>query len=152
MRGYRVGGPLVSRWTSRVAVKARVRSSRPMTCAKTGCGSRTRSWPSSSPTWTTVVTRVVRSRMDYAVLDTNVASLSVKGEMPASLNVRLMGFTPLVTFITVGELNKWAEMRSWGQRRRGALDHWLSQRPIIHSNEDVSRLWGQVAAAAERRG
>ncbi len=90
--------------------------------------------------------------MDYAVLDTNVASLSVKGEMPASLNVRLMGFTPLVTFITVGELNKWAEMRSWGQRRRGALDHWLSQRPIIDSNEDVSRLWGQLAAAAERRG
>ncbi len=51
--------------------------------------------------------------MDYAVLDTNVASLSVKGEMPATLDARLVRFTPAITFITVGELSKWAAMRDW---------------------------------------
>jgi predicted nucleic acid-binding protein len=90
--------------------------------------------------------------MDYVVLDTNIASLSVKGEVPASLAARILGAAPIVTFVTVGELTKWAEMRSWGQRRRGALDHWLSQRLVIDSDETVNRTWGRLAAAAERRG
>jgi predicted nucleic acid-binding protein len=90
--------------------------------------------------------------MDYMVLDTNVASLSVKGELPASLTARLLGTTPVVTFVTVGELTKWAEMRNWSRRRRGALDHWISQRLIIGGDEHVSRLWGRLSAAAARRG
>jgi toxin FitB len=90
--------------------------------------------------------------MDYVILDTNVASLSVKGELPATLAARLLGLTPVLTFVTVGELTKWAEMRVWGRRRRGALDHWISQRLIIDSDENVSRLWGRLSAAAERRG
>lgn len=86
--------------------------------------------------------------MDYVVLDTNIASLSVKGELPA----RLLGLSPVVAFVTVGELAKWAEMRSWGQRRRGALDHWISQRLVLDSDERVARIWGRLSAAAERRG
>jgi predicted nucleic acid-binding protein len=72
--------------------------------------------------------------------------------MSALLTARLLGFTPVITFITVGELTKWAEMRAWGRRRRGALDHWLNERPVIDSHDSVARLWGRLAAAAERRG
>lgn len=90
--------------------------------------------------------------MGYVVLDTNIASLSVKGELPASLTARLLGRVPVVTFVTVGELTKWAGMRAWGGRRRGALDHWISQRPVIDSDETVSRQWGRLSATAERRG
>ncbi|MEN3357991.1 MAG: hypothetical protein V7637_1973 [Mycobacteriales bacterium] len=86
--------------------------------------------------------------MAYVVLDTNIASLSVKGELPA----RLLGLSPVVAFVTVGELAKWADMRSWGQRRRGALDHWIDQRLVLDSDENVSRVWGRLSAAAERRG
>jgi predicted nucleic acid-binding protein len=86
--------------------------------------------------------------MDYVVLDTNIASLSVKGELPP----RLLGLSPVVAFVTVGELAKWADMRSWGQRRRGALDHWINQRVILDSDEGIARIWGRLSAAAERRG
>ena len=86
--------------------------------------------------------------MDYVVVDTNIASLGVKRELPP----RLLDRAPIVTFVTVGELIKWAETRSWGERRRGTLDHWLSQRVIIHGDEGIARTWGRIAAAAARRG
>ena len=70
--------------------------------------------------------------------------------MPASLTARLLGFTPVVTFVTVGELKKWAEMRVWGQRRRGALDHCLNERPVIDSDDSVSRLWQYSRSGVSR--
>jgi predicted nucleic acid-binding protein len=86
--------------------------------------------------------------MDEVVLDTNIASLSVKGELPAAL----LRFEAVVTFVTVGELIKWSDARAWGHRRRGTLDHWLRQQTIIDSDEIVSRRWGRLSAVAEQRG
>ena len=90
--------------------------------------------------------------MDHVVYDTNIASLALRGELPAALAARLPGAVPVLSFVTVGELVKWAEMRAWGARSRGALDRWLSRRPVIESDESVSRTWGQLAAARQRRG
>jgi energy-converting hydrogenase Eha subunit A len=36
-----------------------------------------------------------------------------------------------LTFITVGELAKWAVVRKWGQDRRWYLDAWTAGRPVI---------------------
>ena len=90
--------------------------------------------------------------MDHVVYDTNIASLALRGELPAALAARLVGAVPVLSFVTVGELVKWAEMRSWGARSRGALDRWLSRRPVIDSDETISRNWGRLAASTQRRG
>ena len=90
--------------------------------------------------------------MDYVVYDTNIASLALKVAVPASLTARLMGAVPVVSFVTVGELRKWAELRSWGERRRGVLEGWLHDRPVIDSTEEVSNIWGRLAADTHRRG
>ena len=37
-------------------------------------------------------------------------------------------------------------------RSRGALDRWISRRPVIDSDPNVSRIWGRLAAAAQLRG
>jgi toxin FitB len=47
------------------------------------------------------------------VLDTDVASLSYKGRLPEQLAARLAGNEICVTFVTVGELARWAEKRHW---------------------------------------
>jgi toxin FitB len=90
--------------------------------------------------------------VEYVVYDTNIASLAVRGQLPASLAARLPGAVPVLSFVTVGELGKWAEVRAWGARSRGALDRWISQRPVIDSDQNVSRIWGRLAAAAQLRG
>lgn len=51
--------------------------------------------------------------MAIVVLDTDAASLLQKGRLPADVSQRLRGSSLAVTFVTVGELYKWAERRSW---------------------------------------
>jgi len=90
--------------------------------------------------------------VNHVVYDTNIASLAVRGRMPAEFGARLFGAVEVLAFVTVGELVKWSELRSWGQRQRGALDAWLGQRPVIDSTDEVSRIWGRLAAATQARG
>ena len=49
--------------------------------------------------------------MDGVVLDTDVASSSIRGRLPERLAGYLAGRTTFVTFVAVGELMKWAEVR-----------------------------------------
>ena len=49
--------------------------------------------------------------MARIVLDTDVASLSYKGRLPMPLAARLVGHEVCVTFVTIGELARWAEKR-----------------------------------------
>jgi hypothetical protein len=55
------------------------------------------------------------------VLDTDVASLLHRRKLTGSLATHLIGREPLITFVTFGELTKWAEIRHWGVRAHGVL-------------------------------
>lgn len=90
--------------------------------------------------------------MRHVVLDTDVASAVIRDRLPAPMAARLTGAVWSVTFVTVGELWKWAEARSWGPQTRGRLDAWLSRLIVVPSSTAVSRTWGVTAAAAQRRG
>jgi predicted nucleic acid-binding protein len=92
------------------------------------------------------------SAVDPAVLDTDVASLLHKGTLAGPLAARLIGREPLITFVTFGELAKWAEIRNWGQHRRQELTSWLSRIAVLPGDEAVAATWGRLSAAAVRRG
>jgi predicted nucleic acid-binding protein len=86
------------------------------------------------------------------VLDTDVASLSYKGRLPAPLAVQLVGQEVCVTFVTIGELSRWAEKRRWGTRARTELVAWLARAVVLPYDERVAWKWGQLSIGAERRG
>jgi len=86
------------------------------------------------------------------ILDTDVASLSHKRKLAGPLATRLIGRRPLITFVTFGELTKWAEIRHWGNRNRQALADWLSGVPVLVGDEPVAAMWGRLSAAAVQRG
>jgi predicted nucleic acid-binding protein len=86
------------------------------------------------------------------VIDTDVASLLQKSRAPSWVNRHIVGNRVWLTFVTVAELWKWAEVRNWGSRNRTALEEWLTMRPVIPYDEEVARTWGQLAANAQRRG
>jgi len=96
--------------------------------------------------------RDLASVVDPAVLDTDVASLLHKGTLAGPLAARLIGREPLITFVTFGELAKWAEIRNWGQHRRQELTSWLSRIAVLPGDEAVAATWGRLSAAAVRRG
>jgi predicted nucleic acid-binding protein len=86
------------------------------------------------------------------VLDTDVASLLHRRALTGPLASRLIDREPLITFVTFGELAKWAEIRNWGQRRREELTSWLSRIAVLPGDEAVAATWGRLSAAAIRRG
>jgi len=86
------------------------------------------------------------------VLDTDVASLSYKGRLPAPLAARLVGQEICVTFVTIGELARWAEKRHWGTRARTELVAWLGRRVVLPYDERVAWKWGELSVTAEQRG
>jgi toxin FitB len=90
--------------------------------------------------------------MDRIVLDTDVSSLSLKHRLPSTVLTRLVGKQACVTFVTLGELSQWAELRQWGRHNRDALENWLGGVIILPYSEDVAWTWGRISAAAIQRG
>lgn len=80
--------------------------------------------------------------MRRIILDTDVASLSIKRQLPPGLLRNLIGAQVGITFVTLGELTRWATMRRWGTKRREELDTWLSVRPTLPYSDDIARRWG----------
>ncbi len=71
---------------------------------------------------------------------------------PVTCPNRLIGKEPCITFVTLGELTQWAELRQWGQSNRDALESWLGGVIVLPYSEDVARTWGRISAAAIQRG
>lgn len=90
--------------------------------------------------------------MRYVVLDTDVASASLRDRLAPGRRATLAGYAWSVTFVTVGELWQWADARSWGRRSRTQLETWLDRVVVVDSDELISREWGRSAAAARFRG
>src|SRR5256885_7218677 len=90
--------------------------------------------------------------MSRIVLDTDVTSRSFKRDLPPTLLRRLINIEPSITFITQGELAKWSKRRHWGAQRQERLARWLDGMPVLHSTDDITHVWGEVAALAEQRG
>ena len=90
--------------------------------------------------------------MTYVVLDTDVASASLRGRLPDQLRTRLTGQTWCISFVTVGELTKWTVLRSWGPRKLAELADWRREVVLLPHSELVAVRWGELQARAERRG
>ena len=90
--------------------------------------------------------------MDRVVLDTDVASLLFKEQLPPSLFAKIVGAQPMLTWVTVGELSRWPVARNWGNPRRTALSAWMSSRAVLPGTAGVARKWGELMAYADRRG
>lgn len=90
--------------------------------------------------------------MALIALDTDVSSLIIKDKLPAAMAGKLIGNKLAISFVTVGELTKWVELRQWGLHRRARLDAFRSDKFVILGDEDVALRWGRLAAAAQRDG
>ena len=90
--------------------------------------------------------------MTGLVLDTDVASLSIKDRLPPPLRTRIAASLVCVSFVTIGELTRWARLHSWGPRPRAELSTWLRDTVRLGYDDEVARVWGELSAAATSRG
>lgn len=90
--------------------------------------------------------------MQRLILDTDVASLSIKGRLQPTMLRALVGAETGISFVTLGELQRWATIRQWGATKRAELEAWLAAHPTLPYDDDVARIWGDISAHATRRG
>lgn len=85
--------------------------------------------------------------MGFVVLDTDAASQLQKERLPKDLIARHLTSNQLATtFVTEGELEEWAERRSWGPQRRDELHTWTRRLYVLPYDQRVACLWGGLAA------
>ena len=90
--------------------------------------------------------------MARIVLDTDVVSLYRAGRLPARYARQVAANELSIAFATAGELWRWALARRWGLVRRGGLELFLDQTLILPADLEVSQIWGEITAWAQRRG
>jgi predicted nucleic acid-binding protein len=90
--------------------------------------------------------------MSELVLDTDIASLSIKDQLSPRMQARLDASLICVTFVTLGELTRWARLHSWGPRQRARLQMWLHRAVKLGYDDEVARVWGELSAASTQRG
>ena len=90
--------------------------------------------------------------MADVVIDTDVASVLQKARAPDWVHRHLVGARVWLTFVTVGELWKWAEVRRWGAGTRSGLETWIAKRPVIPYDPEIARTWAKLSGGSQLRG
>jgi tRNA(fMet)-specific endonuclease VapC len=87
------------------------------------------------------------------VVDTDVVSYIFKGDTRAArYELHLVGQVPVLSFMTVAELDVWADQRDWGRRARERLEQFLSHYPVQYPDRRLCRIWAAVSTAGRRSG
>jgi predicted nucleic acid-binding protein len=86
------------------------------------------------------------------LLDTDVASLLIKGRLPVTLGTKLIGSELILPFVTWAELTTWALVRNWSTANRARLYRWMSARVFLPGDRSVTDVCGTLDADAKRRG
>ncbi|MGH9823870.1 MAG: PIN domain-containing protein [Blastocatellia bacterium] len=89
----------------------------------------------------------------HVLLDTNVASFILKHDTRAVLyKPSIADKLWALSFQTVAELEHWAALRGWGDRRKAALTKFVDQMVIFNSDRDLCKIWGNIRAQAKDKG
>ncbi|MGB7759614.1 MAG: PIN domain-containing protein [Bryobacteraceae bacterium] len=91
--------------------------------------------------------------MKPVVLDTDVVSFLFKADSRAQLHLpHLDNRQWLISFMTEAELEQWALLANWSEKRVDWLRLFLSRFAIVPSSHDLTLKWAEVMVAARRNG
>ena len=65
---------------------------------------------------------------------------------------QLRGYQPCISYVTLGEMTRWAEVRKFGTRARTALVHWIRDKVVVPYDINVATRWGRVMADGDLCG
>ncbi len=87
------------------------------------------------------------------VVDTDAASFIFKKAKQAEKYPALLeGHTLVLSFQSLGELERWTRERSWGEARTANLHAFLDRFVILHTDAALCARWGDVTARATVAG
>ena len=92
--------------------------------------------------------------MTEIVDDTDVISFGFRNDSRFTYYLpHMQGLRPLMSFMTLAEIEFGVQRRNWGQERRQQLEDYLKQYYwVIHSNDALCRIWAILKAESEFAG
>jgi predicted nucleic acid-binding protein len=91
--------------------------------------------------------------MNRVVVDTDVVSFLFKNHPIGNrYDPEVVGHIPLISFMTVAELERWAIQRKWNAQRLYWLHMYLRGLTVVPSSPDLCRRWAEVTVAAQAAG
>lgn len=91
--------------------------------------------------------------MIQVVVDTDVVSFLFKNHPIGNrYDPELAGRIPLISFMTVAELERWAIQYRWNAQRLHWLHLYLHRFTVVPSSPDLCRHWAEVTVAAQAAG
>ena len=91
--------------------------------------------------------------MDSVVVDTDVLSYLFKQDSRGErYKLHLEGKLGVISFMTIAELNFWANMRNWGAQRRAQLAAFLEPYAVINSDLELAYTWAAIRSEVMRGG
>ena len=88
--------------------------------------------------------------MHLIVLDTDVLSYIIKRDSRAEhFESLLRGRTPVISFMTLAELERWALTRKWGAPRATQMRALVREYVIYRSSDALCKAWAEVTAACQ---
>lgn len=89
----------------------------------------------------------------FSAVDTNVVSYLFKRDSRAGLyRPHLEGRVPVISFMTMAELDAWAEVNLWGAKQRHRLERFLASYTVHYPDREMCRLWAGLVAEARGKG
>lgn len=91
--------------------------------------------------------------MKELVGDTDVVSFLFKNHpIAARYDPEIAGQIPLISFMTIAELERWAVQYRWSEHRLRWLRIYLSRFTVVPSSPDLCRKWAEVMVAGQAAG
>ena len=91
--------------------------------------------------------------MTEVVVDTDVVSFLFKNHpIGHRYDPELAGRVPLISFMTVAEVERWAIQYNWSSQRLHWLHLYLKRFTVVPSSPDLCRKWAEVMVAAQAAG
>jgi len=87
------------------------------------------------------------------VVDTDVVSFLFKGHPVAFQYLEhLKDRTPIISFMTQAELDRWVLAAKWGEARRKRLSQYLERFVVLPYSRDLCAKWAEVTVTAQAGG
>jgi tRNA(fMet)-specific endonuclease VapC len=92
-------------------------------------------------------------RSPLVLVDTDVVSFLFKGDSRADDYLpELENCIPVVSFMTVAELDRWALQHNWGEARRQRLESYLTAFTVRYVDRSLCSAWAEVTVQARSAG
>ena len=91
--------------------------------------------------------------MSKVVVDTDVVSFLFKNSPNAEFyRPHLVGKIPVLSFMTVAELDQWALERNWGEARRYQMAEYMRKFVVVPFTRSLCLKWAEVSVQRRKKG